>query len=904
MKSFLYNKSLKTQFKIVFFIILCLFVLSTIFTTLKINRINTIYQTELKEKVITNDTILSISSLVGDIQNNAMGIVINGEANNLDLYFKDMDKSILIVYNSEADVVDKTLFKEFQNDFDDYRDYLLKNSSGRLTSRADVNSFYNQSNNLKDKAISSLNNSINPGGTDVSAYFVTTKSQIFSIFMLFLIAQMLFIILAFTFYNLLSKGVVTRVKNLVTVSNDMQNGFISNTSKSPYNDEISSVTNSLIDSSIEMVETINNFDDVVTLAKGKNLNNYVKNANFTGNYETINNSMSDLIEVIIKNNESIAVSIENVSNGEFNIDTLDFNNDNKVIYDSMKLLVHNLIYIRDMAISQSENVSNGEFEVSDNYNDLKGDFYAINSALDDMINGFKEPFSEITNAVLEIGNGNLDSKLSGEFSGEFLVMKNSINNTIDSIKAQNEDIENVLNEISKGNLLVSTKVQYVGDYKTIEDSIKNLISELGTVIENLNENAKNIESSSKIIANSSTFLENDSMEEFSKISELEQKIDKVDGIVKNTDEKMDGMKKTAFDLSSKATDCNDKMNEMLGSMQDINSASLDISKIIKVIEEIAFQTNLLALNAAVESARAGVHGKGFAVVAEEVRNLAQRSQKAAKETTALIEHTVRKVSDGSGIANETANRLKEMIDDVSSITTVIEGVTGTTQSQSVILNSFKDSVKEISALTKNNIDHASNCLKTTDTLEQNVSKLNDDTKKFLYNVDRAKRANSVTTLEKPKDSIKPKANTITPKSAPIVQKPKTTPIVQKPKTYEPVSKPKDLIKPKDSTPLKTTQPQQNKVTTSVASQKDTTSKPFSGNIHQVNINKNSHSTHLNKDDNLPKADILVKRVEIIKPKSDYGLTSDVHLKDSPDKRLLTDDEIEKMISTKTFGKYL
>jgi methyl-accepting chemotaxis protein len=234
-------------------------------------------------------------------------------------------------------------------------------------------------------------------------------------------------------------------------------------------------------------------------------------------------------------------------------------------------------------------------------------------------------------------------------------------------------------EIAEGNL--TRRVQIASDKDTLGQSLGRMHDNLARVLCQVQASSVQVAQDAELVSQASKALADGSTQQASVLEEISASMHEIAAQTqRNADHALQ-----ANELASRSREAAERgdgqMQEMILAMGEISAAGQNISKIIKVIDEIAFQTNLLALNAAVEAARAGIHGKGFAVVAEEVRNLAARSAKAAKETSELIASSVAKTENGSRIADRTAGGLREIVEGITQASALVAEIASASREQ-------------------------------------------------------------------------------------------------------------------------------------------------------------------------------------------------------------------------------
>jgi methyl-accepting chemotaxis protein len=310
---------------------------------------------------------------------------------------------------------------------------------------------------------------------------------------------------------------------------------------------------------------------------------------------------------------------------------------------------------------------------------------------------------EIEAIVAAVQAGELSSRISLDDKQNFFrKLSEGINQLSNVIESVFKDIGDTMQSMAQGDLTNRIERDYQGVYLNCKNDINATIDRMSEIFGQVSESAHFINNSSQEIASGNTNLSQRAEQQAASLEETASSMEELTGTVRQNADNALQANQLADNARELAEKGGDVVQVAVAAMREINESSSKISEIINVIDEIAFQTNLLALNASVEAARAGEQGRGFSVVATEVRNLAQRSATAAKESKELIQSSVQKVRVGAEYVNQTGKALSEIVAGVKKVGDIVAEIAAASVEQSTGIGQVNQAISQMDEMTQQN----------------------------------------------------------------------------------------------------------------------------------------------------------------------------------------------------------
>lgn len=467
-----------------------------------------------------------------------------------------------------------------------------------------------------------------------------------------------------------------------------------------YHGDFNSLKNN-INSCIDGLGALKEGNEVLALISQNDFSQTIA-GNYKGIYAEIAESINGIHDKLVH----IVAIANNIATGDLSdLDELKSAgklSDNDRLTPSLTAMIENIVMLVEQTDQMAKLAIEGDLGNRGDVNGFPGEYAKVIKGFNNTLDAITAPMQEASKVLNELAHGNLGTLMEGNYKGQNGKIKDDMNKTVKFLKRYVTEISETLTNVSNGDFSKELTSFYHGDFVDIKIAINTITTRLSEVMAEINDSAAQVESGAVQISDGGQALAHGTTEQASAIQELTASIEEVAAETKHNALGANEANERAIEVRKDAEVGNHQMENMVTAMVEINESSNNISKIIKVIDDIAFQTNILALNAAVEAARAGQHGKGFAVVAEEVRTLAARSAEAAKETTGLIEGSIEKVSTGTRIADETAESLRDILTNIEKVASLVGKIAQASNDQASEIAQITRGIEQVSQVVQTN----------------------------------------------------------------------------------------------------------------------------------------------------------------------------------------------------------
>lgn len=334
------------------------------------------------------------------------------------------------------------------------------------------------------------------------------------------------------------------------------------------------------------------------------------------------------------------------------------------------------------------------------------------------------PLMRILEFLREVADGNFTRRLNEQRSDEIGEIFSALDRMADSLQSKAD----LASSIATGDL--TRNVQLVSNSDALGKALRTMNSNLNQIIQQVNSASVQIDAGSDQVSSSSQALSQGATEQAASLEEITSSMTVISSQTKANAENASLANRMMGEARDTVLHGQKAGRQMAEAMVEIADSSEKVSKIIKVIDEIAFQTNLLALNAAVEAARAGSHGKGFAVVAEEVRNLASRSAKAAQETAQLIETSVSRVETGRELTEKLDESFDAITGSAAKVADLVAEIAAASNEQAEGVSQINIGLSQVDLVTQQNTANAEETASAAEELSSQAVQLRSILQRF------------------------------------------------------------------------------------------------------------------------------------------------------------------------------